>query len=260
MPDPAAQAAQPAPWWLEFHSYFDRRDGIHLFDQSLALAWTLPLIIISCILGRRWLARGEEMKERELAAAWAGFIICVNVWSLFYWLQPEHFDIRNSFPLHLCDMGMLLAPLLFLTRWRPIRALMYFWGIGLSTQAFITPTLLNGIGHPRYWLFWLGHLAIVGSAIYDIVVRRFRPTIRDLLTALGITLAWYIAVGFLNVHLRSNYGYNGPVAPERPTIIDSLGPWPARAVILGLIAVAWFGVLWAIWPISAKLKGSGATK
>ncbi len=172
------------PWWSEFHSF--------TIDHALALAWTLPLIIISCWLGRRWLNHPSASsptsairhptsdialshsnglptldgpaKERQLCSAWAGFIICSNLWALVYWLQPAHYDITKSLPLHMCDIAGLLAPLLFLTHWRPIRSMMYFWGIGLSTQAFITPTLLEGIGEQRYWLFWLNHLAIVGSA------------------------------------------------------------------------------------------------
>lgn len=239
-----------APWYATFHSF--------TLDHAIALAWTVPLIAVSCWLGRRWIVRGTTesiSREKQLCAAWAGFIVCVNVWSIFHWLQPEHYDIRRSLPLHMCDIGMLLAPLLFLTHWRPIRAIMYFWGIGLSTQAFVSPILVEGVAEPRYWIFWLGHLAIVGSAVYDLIVRRFRPTIRDCVTTTLITIAWYAGVGVLNVYLGSNYGYNGNVVPDRPTVIDRLGPWPARVFILAGIAIAWFGVLWVVWPLSDRLRG-----
>ncbi len=246
-PDPSSPL--PAPWWSEFHSF--------TLQHALALAWTLPLIIISCYLGRKWRSQGDPesiSREKQLCAAWAGFIICVNIWSLFYWLQPEHYDIKQSLPLQMCDIGTLLAPLLFLTHWRPIRSIMYFWGIGLSTQAFITPTLLEGIGHPRYWIFWLGHLAIVGSTIYDVIVRRFRPTFGDFLSTTIITIIWYTAVGLLNTQLHSNYGYSGNIIPTRPTIIDKLGPYPARVFIVAAIVIVLFAILWAIWPLSARLK------
>lgn len=253
------------PWWSEFHSYFDHG---HVLDQSIALAWTVPLIVVSCWLGRRWLNGAAEAKrhgqdaratefvsrEHQLCSAWAGFIICSNLWALVYWLQPAHYDITRSLPLHMCDLAGLLAPLLFLTHWRPIRAIMYFWGIGLCTQAFITPTLLEGIGEQRYWLFWLNHLAIVGSAVYDLIVRRFRPTIRDFLTTTIITVIWYASAAFVNMHYGSNYGYNGNVKMDRPTIIDTLGPWPERAFLLAVIGIAWFGVLWVVWPVVARMR------
>lgn len=269
-----ADLSFPRPWWSEFHSF--------TIDHAIALAWTLPLILISCWLGRRWLAAPTShiphpasridlaarngfaaldgaSKERQLCAAWAGFIICSNLWALVYWLQPAHYDITRSLPLHMCDIAGLLAPLLFLTHWRPIRAIMYFWGIGLSTQAFITPTLLEGIGEQRYWLFWLNHLAIVGSAVYDLIVRRFRPTARDYITTTIITLAWFAAVGLLNTKLGSNYGYNGNVKMDRPTIIDKLGPWPERAFLLAVIGIALFGVLWVVWPLTAKLRNKASS-
>jgi hypothetical integral membrane protein (TIGR02206 family) len=252
---PETAAAQPLargnvpPWCSEFHSF--------TIDHAIALVWTVTLIAVSCWLGRRWLAQNTPesiSREKQLCSAWAGFIVCVNVWSIFYWLQPEHFDIRNSLPLHMCDIATLLAPLLFLTHWRPIRSVMYFWGIGLSTQAFISPILVEGVGHPRYWLFWLGHLAIVGSALYDLIARRFRPALRDYLTTTGLTILWYTMVGVLNISLGSNYGYNGNVRPDRPTVIDHIGPWPQRVFLLAAIVIAWFAVLWAIWPLSRRLR------
>jgi hypothetical integral membrane protein (TIGR02206 family) len=250
----------PEAWWSEFHSYFDHG---HFRDQTIALAWTIPLIAVSCWLGRRWLGQNTPesiSREKQLCSAWAGFIIGVNVWSLVYWLQPAHYDITRSLPLHMCDIAALLAPLLFLTHWRPIRSIMYFWGIGLSTQAFITPTLTHGIGEQRYWLFWLGHLAIVGSAVYDLVVRRYRPALRDYLGTTAITIGWYAGVFWLNTRLHANYGYNGNVPMDRPTLIDSLGPWPARAFILAAIAITWFGVLWAVWPLFGKLADKRRSK
>ncbi len=261
MPVPPLSSTAP-PWWSEFHSF--------TLDHAIALTWTLPLIIISCWLGRRWLTRAARSslfpasdiaqptsdisKEHQLCSAWAGFIICSNLWALVYWLQPARYDITKSLPLHMCDIAGLLAPLLFLTHWRPIRAIMYFWGIGLCTQAFVTPTLLEGIGEQRYWLFWLNHLAIVGSAVYDLIVRRFRPTIRDFLTTTVITIIWFTAVGLLNIRWHSNYGYNGNIPMDRPTIIDKLGPWPARAFILAAIGIAWFAVLWVIWQVAEAMR------
>jgi hypothetical integral membrane protein (TIGR02206 family) len=270
MPAPslAPPYSTPIPWWSEFHSF--------TLQHIIALGWTLSLIVISCWLGRRWLRppispsdtrhppsdisfpTSTHVKELQLSAAWAGFLIGVNLWTIFYWLQPEHFDLKRSLPLHICDIGLLLAPLLFLTRWRIVRSIIYFWGIGLCTQAFITPTLVEGIAHPRYWIFWLGHLAIIGSAIYDLIVRRYRPTLRDCLTTIAVTIVWYVAVGILNVQLGSNYGYNGNTRPDSPTLIDVLGPWPQRCFIMAAIVVVLFLVMWAVWPLARRLRARTA--
>ena len=251
MPATPPLRSSPPPWWSEFHSF--------TMDHAIALAWTIGLVIAACFLGRRWRRDGTPEgaeRERQLCAAWGGFIICYNCWYLFYWFSPEHFDVRQSLPCQMCDIAALLAPLLFLTRWRTVRTLMYFWGLGLSTQAFISPILKQGIGVDRYWLFWIGHLAIVGSAVYDLVVRRYRPTFRDFLSVVAITLVWYGSMGALNMALGggANYGYNGDTTPDRPTIIDHLGPWPYRAILLVPIVIVLFAAMWGVWPLTERMR------
>ena len=41
---------------------------------------------------------------------------------------------------------------------------------------------------------------------------------------------------------------------DRPTIIDSLGPWPERAFLLAVIGIAWFGALGVVWPVVARIR------
>lgn len=227
-------------------------------SHLIALAWTLPLIVASCWYGRRQLRRGQPGGERQLCAMWAGAVVVINLWSLVYWFLPENFDIRVSLPLQLCDIAALLAPLVLLGSWRWPRTLVHFWGIGLSTQAFVTPTLVDGIGQQRYWLFWLIHLAIVGTAVYDVVVRGYRPRGRDLVLAIGVSLAWVIAMFGLNILLGagSNYGYVANTTPENPTVIDALGPWPWRVGVLVAIAIAIFTLMWGFWLVVDRLMGS----
>lgn len=203
-------------------------------------------IILSCYFGRLWIrTHKDDPRERQLRGVWGGFVIGVNLWSIVYWFLPARFDIRESLPLQLCDLACLVAAVAMLTRQRWAHTLLFFWGIGLSTQAFITPTLKYNIGHMEFWLFWLVHLSIVGSAIYLLAVRRYRPTLRDLIFAIAISAAWVGAMLILNPILGSNYGYVADTLPQNRTVIDALGPWPLRVFILGGIVIAIFVGLWA---------------
>jgi hypothetical integral membrane protein (TIGR02206 family) len=207
-------------------------------------------IILSCYFGRLWSRtslhpRRDDPRERQLRGVWGGFVIGVNLWSIVYWFLPARFDIRESLPLQLCDLACMVAAVAMLTRQRWAHTLLFFWGIGLSTQAFITPTLKYHIGHMEFWLFWLVHLSIVGSAIYLLAVRRYRPTIRDLIFAIAISAMWVGAMLILNPILGSNYGYVANTLPQNRTVIDALGPWPLRIFILGGIVIAIFVGLWA---------------
>ena len=59
----------------------------------------------------------------------------------------------------------------------------------------------------------------------------------------------------LDVMFGVNYGYVGPTKPQKPTLIDALGPWPARVfVIVGLTMVV-FAMMTLPWQFSRR-RGS----
>jgi hypothetical integral membrane protein (TIGR02206 family) len=224
--------------------------SFHSFSATHALVVLVcaTAVGVSCALGRAWRRAGPfDTREGRLATAWGGFVLAINLWSWVYWFLPARFNVQESLPLQLCDIACITAALAYLTRWRWCVTLTYFWGLGLSSQAFITPTLTNGPGHMEFWLFWLVHLAIVGSAVYHVAVWKYRPGTRDLGLAIGVSLVWLGAMLVVNAYLGSNYGYVANTRPDRPTVIDALGPWPFRVVLLAAIAIGIFILLWAIW-------------
>jgi hypothetical integral membrane protein (TIGR02206 family) len=250
-------AATPPPPGYDCLTDFVPFTAMHLLTVALLTAAMLG----SCWMGRLW--RGSQ-RERTLRHTWGWFVVLVAVVSNIYYFVPVNWDIRDSLPLQLCDLAIFVAAAAMLLDSRFFRTLLYFWGIGLSTQAFITPTLQFGIGHPKFWLFWIGHTCIVGSAIYDIVVGGYRPRLRDVLVAAGSTVAYLIVMLIVNEGIDrlwpnpdrfSNYGYVGRGTPKNPTIIDRLGDWPARLAPLALIVFADYALLWGIWPIARKITG-----
>lgn len=180
--------------------------------------------------------------------------LTVNVW----WLWPTHLEPDQSLPIQLCDLAALCAPLAILARWRVARALLYFWGLGLSTQGFITPVTRVGPEHGEFWMHWLNHGAIVGAALYDLAVLRFRPTWRDWRLAVGLGLVYLAGVFALNVVTGWNYGYVGSSRPEARTIVDFLGPWPWRVVWIAAIAIAGMAALMIPWVLAGHLRRDGA--
>lgn len=206
------------------------------------------LTIGACVLGRRWYG---TPRERRLRHGWAWFTLASQALTQAYYYS--HWRLIDSLPLQLCDLAVIVAALALLTRTRWLRSLLYFWGLGLSTQAFVTPVVADGLLHPHYWMFFVGHLQIVGSAIYELVVLRFRPTRRDFAGSFLITLGYALAMIAFNMALKTNYGYLGDTVPEKPTILDSLPPWPWRAVVIMAMAAGVFVVMWGVWPLARAL-------
>ncbi|MBL9032407.1 MAG: TIGR02206 family membrane protein [Phycisphaerae bacterium] len=224
-------------------------------------------MLAACRIGRGF---GDLSREARFRRTWGWVVIAYQSYYTLGYLFPrtlyfpKAFSWEESLPLQLCDLAAFVAgaAMVWQTRW--LRTLLYFWGIGLSTQAFFTPTLRTGLGSAHYWMFWIGHTMIVGSAVYDIVVRRYRPGLRDLGVAVGLTIAYaFVAVGTNTILDRSgllapgvvsNYGYLGNTRPVNPTIIDDLGSWPGRIFKLGGIVMLDFVVLWGVWRVAAIVR------
>ena len=206
---------------------------------------------LACAAGVRW--RGTaKLRRAERVAGW--LMIGVYTTATIYWLHPANFRMDVSLPVHMCDMTGLIAPLVLLTGRRAFRTLLYFWGIGLSIHGVLTPVLDHGVWHVTFPLYWLVHLSIVGTAVYDLVAHGYRPTFRDLLIAVGWCSLWLTVVLAVNLTYGVNYGYVGNVTPDRPTVIDSLGPWPLRVykMIVGVLVL--FVGMWLPWAVAGRRR------
>jgi hypothetical integral membrane protein (TIGR02206 family) len=151
-----------------------------------------------------------------------------------------------------CDLAALTAPLALTTSRRLPRALLYFWGLGLSSQGFVTPDLQDGPARVQFWVFWLNHFVVVGSAIYDLAGRGYRPTWRDYRWSVAAGVAYLAIVLPLDVALKLNYGYVGPALPGQPTIVDVLGPWPWRVVVICALTAAFMALIVAPWHLGRR--------
>ena len=229
----------------------DAQDAFLAFSAGHMVIIALLAIAtaLACAAGVRW--RGTaKLRRTERVAGWV--MLAVYVTATIYWLLPANFRLDVSLPLHMCDMTGLIAPLVLLTGRQTFRTLLYFWGIGLSIHGVLTPVLEHGVWHVTFPLYWLVHLSIVGTAVYDLIAHRYRPTFRDLLIAIGWCAVWLTTVLVVDVTYGLNYGYVGNVAPDGPTVIDSLGPWPLRVykMIVGVLVL--FTGMWLPWAIAGR--------
>lgn len=228
--------------------------GCHFVVAGLALA----LMGLVVALGVRW-RRAKPSLEARLRTGWCVAGFGVVAWGLTWYLLPSHFDPGISLPLHLCDLAAIAAPFTMLSKSRWLRSVLYFWGLGLSTQAFVTPIIQSGYAHTPFWLFWLGHTLIVGSAVYDIVVRGYRPTWGDFARTAIVNAAYIAVVLPLTLALDANYGFIGRSTPDARTLIDALGPWPWRILLLVAIIHAVMAVMVIAWKLGGLVAGATPT-
>jgi len=176
-----------------------------------------------------------------------------------WWNLPIRFSLGDSLPLHVCDLTGLACGFALLTGKQWLTAITYFWGLALSTQAFVTPTVEWGPTYTEFWLFWETHTIIVGGAAYLVLVRNFRPTVRDLCLAY-LSLVGYAAITLpMDLATGWNYGYIGGGSPSSATLIDSLGSWPWRLLPMAGLTLLAMLLLWLPWAIVRRRSGAAQT-
>jgi hypothetical integral membrane protein (TIGR02206 family) len=218
--------------------------GLH----ALTLVICVLLIAAPTLLGRVSSPSDEVALRRALAALAVCYWLAYDTWRNWHGL-----DLRTGLPLQICDVNGLVAPFALLTAQRWARATLYFWTSALTLQAFIQPALTAGPASLVFWAFWTAHTIIAACALYDVVVRGFRPGWNDLGRALAVSGAYVALVALLDVRLGADYGYLGNPAVENeiPPFVRALGPWPQRAIVLVMLAVLGFVVVLLPWRIAA---------
>lgn len=225
-------------------------DAFHSYTLTHALA-LLAIALLTALFVQAGRRLPENAPER-LAVTLAILNLILSLAAYGWWLLPPRLDYATTLPLQLCHLTTVVATAALLTRRRSLRALLYFWGFGLSTQALLTPSLGNPPASIWFWAFWAQHGFIVAAATYDITVRKFRPSWRDYWLVCRLTLLYALAVSSINLRIGANYGFVGNSRPETPSIIDLLGPWPQRLMVMALIVAAVMALLMLPWVIARR--------
>lgn len=218
----------------------------HALTSGLWIALAVVYLVAAC--------RGRNAgREPALRHALVGAMVVSQTLTIAYWAEPARFAWSSSLPLHMCDIVAWLVPLALVVKNRWLRAVVFFWGLGLTTQAFVQPTLLHGPQHGVYWFFWAQHTGILLGGLYLWAVLGYRPTRGDFGFVAGLSAIAGLATAVLNWQTGWEYFFTGPGTPENETILDHLGPWPARVVVMWLLSVAIMAALWGLSIVAARV-------
>jgi len=209
--------------------------GFHTFGLQHLVAVGIVLgssIGLACAARAAKSARFERVVRWVLAVGCPAFLAFEATCFLWAWEMPLHYVL----PLHLCDVSILIAPVVLLTANRYAFELLYFWGIGGALQAIATPTLTRGFPALTCVVFFLGHGLIIASALHATVVMRLRPTPWSILRVWLLTNAYALLMIPVNLALDTNYLFIMR-KPWTPSALDLMGPWPWYLAVLDVAAL-----------------------
>lgn len=157
-------------------------------------------------------------------------------------------------PLHLCDLGGVLAAIMLINRSYYFYELTYFWGLGGTLQAILTPTLKNAFPHIDFWLYFVTHGLIIVGAVYATVLFGYRPTLKSIWRTFLTTLSLALIIAPINWFLNTNYLYLC-AKPPTASLIDYLGPWPWYLLSLVPVSLVFFLIYYSpFWLADLTLR------
>lgn len=164
-------------------------------------------------------------RPRRLAVPLAAVLLANElIWHL-YQLDAGSWEAASSLPLHLCDAALFIAVWAVLTERQIPCELAYFWGLGGSVQALLTPSVAQPFPAYEFLRFFISHGGIVLAVAYLTLGRRMRPGPRSVPRSILITLVYIAAIAGLDQALSANYVFLC-AKPETASLLDFLGPWP----------------------------------
>lgn len=210
----------------------------------------LALLALFCLGAVGLVALGRALRRRPDAARRTGRVLAVLLGSIagagqLFQLAPGDFDLDTSLPLQLCDLAWVAAVCALWTH-RPLAvSLTYYWGLTLTLQGILTPSLAEAFPDPRYFTFWGMHLLVVWSALHLTLGLGLGPRWRDYRDTVAVTAVWAIVVYAVDVALEVNYGYLVH-KPRSASLLDPLGPWPVYLGVGAAVLLAGWALM--TWP------------
>ena len=167
-----------------------------------------------------------------LILGWLGWY--AMLWSRG-WLAPG-----NEWPLNLCDWAEAALIIALLTRNQYAYELGYFWGLGGTLQAVVTPDVGRGFPDIEFLLFMLDHAGLIAALLYLTLGTGLRPVPKSLPRVFAATLIYVALAALADYALSTNYGFLRGKG-DHVSLLTFLAPWPwyiGELVLIGLLSLA----------------------
>ena len=234
---------------MEAASEFQRYGVAHLSVILLTVA--LPFILAAFVRKSRW-PRSERVVARLIA-----LLLGINYvgYAIYLWMIGEA-SWEKTLPLQLCDWAMIAIIVAFLTgreRWLEVA---YFWGIGGTVQAILTPDLRYAFPDIRFVSFFVGHSGIVIGIAFLMIVRGFRPHFSSIWRTFAWTEVYFVITVVVDLITGENYGYLLH-KPAAASLLDFLSDnWPVYLVQMHLLALIFFLALYVPFAMYDAIRGA----
>jgi hypothetical integral membrane protein (TIGR02206 family) len=157
-------------------------------------------------------------------------------------------------PMQMCDWGIVVVIVAMWTghqRWFEVA---YFWGIGGTLQAVLTPNLRFGFPDWRFISFFTSHCGIIVGVVFLMLTRHYRPYPMSIVRVWLWSEFYFVVTLAVDKLTGFNYGFLLH-KPEAFSILSFLSDsWPLYLLQLHSVALLFFLVLYAPFAVFDATK------
>ncbi len=216
---------------------------------AIALTFVLPFLLAALV--RR---TGSRKAERTvvlglllaLALNYVAYMIFIRVQTDQSW--------REKLPMQMCDWAIVVIIVALLTANRFWFEVAYFWGVGGTLQAILTPDLHYGFPDFRFFSFFISHSGIVIGVLFLMLTRRLRPYPISVVRVFAWTEFYFVCALMVDLLTGVNYGYilHKPAAFSLLSYLSD--SWGTYLLEFHLLALVFFIALYLPFAIYDTMK------
>jgi hypothetical integral membrane protein (TIGR02206 family) len=224
--------------------------GILSPEHLVPLGLLVVIAAALCTAARRAPGRWTGI----VAAITAAIIVLTELSWQPYVLANHSWSVAFSLPVQLCDVGGFVAAAALLWRQALLVEVAYFWGLGGTVQALLTPDLRDHFPSFPYLQFYATHDLVVLAALFLVIGLGLHPRAGAVRRIFVLTLGFAAVIGLIDLVTGGNYLYLRQV-PAQGSLLNAMGPWPWYIVVGAMLTLIALAVLDAPFRFSRRRSG-----
>jgi uncharacterized membrane protein YwaF len=133
--------------------------------------------------------------------------IAAIIFNLVYWNSPLEY-----LPFHLCSLNAIMLPIAVFTKNKTINNLLLLWSLGALIALFLNVSVAEAeICSWTFVFYYFPHVLEFGIPVLMFLLKLVKKDIKCIGSTLGITLASYTVIHFINLWINSYAAANNIV-------------------------------------------------
>lgn len=231
-------------------TYTIATEPFRIFSLSHVCSLLLCALLLALLyfFRSRLRATSVDLVSRFLLA---GILATSEIGFHLWHLGTNTWSVRESLPLQLCSITLLLSIVMLVTNSYRLFELTFFAGIAGAGIALFTPELFYPFPHFRFFHFFVAHEGIVLACLYMTWVKGYRPTFSSVWKAMAALNVLLLIALPVNRWTGGNYLFVSH-KPEQPGIMEYLGPYPWYIFSLEVVALFLFTLLYLPFRVDKR--------